>query len=59
MDALFDKLPCDQLRKYNLVQMILAAAVFGGGVFFFVGYFFSLYSFQEEKMAALKTKKTI
>jgi len=55
MDALFDKLPYDQLSKFNLVQMILAAAAFG--VFLFVGYYFSLYSFQEEEMAALETKK--
>jgi type IV pilus assembly protein PilO len=55
MDALFDKLPYDLLRKYNLVQMISVAAAFG--VFLFVGYYFSLYSFQEEEMAALQTKK--
>ena len=55
MNALFDKLPYDQLRKYNFVQMISVAAAFG--VFLFVGYYFSLYSFQEEEMAAIQTKK--
>ena len=55
MEALFDKLPYDQLRKYNFVQMISVAAAFG--VFLFVGYYFSLYSFQEEEMTAIQTKK--
>ncbi len=55
MDALFDKLPYDQLRKYNLVQMLAASAAFG--VFLFIGYYFSLYSFQEEEMVALQTKR--
>ncbi len=55
MDVLFDKLPYDQLRKYNLVQMISVAAALGA--FLFVGYYFSLYSFQEEEMAAIQTKK--
>ncbi len=55
MEALFDKLPYDQLRKYNLVQMLVASSVIG--LLLFLGYFFSLYSFQEEEMAALQTKK--
>ncbi len=55
MDALFDKLPYDKLRNYNLVQMLIASATFG--VFLFVGYYFSLYSFQEGEMTALQTKK--
>jgi type IV pilus assembly protein PilO len=55
MEALFDKLPYDQLRKYSLVQMLVASMVFG--LLLFLGYFFSLYSFQEEEAAALQTKK--